>query len=41
MTTSTKFNKVAANLISWGIIVVVLVSLYFTFHGMAVHASIR
>jgi hypothetical protein len=41
MTTSTKFNKVAAQVISWGILAIVFVSLFFLFQGASVHVSIH
>lgn len=41
MTTSTKFNKVAAQIISWVIIIATVSCLYMAFQGVAVHASIR
>jgi hypothetical protein len=41
MTTSNKFNKVAANVISWTIITITFIALYFVFSGVAVHASLH
>jgi hypothetical protein len=41
MTTSTKTNKIAAQVISWVIIGVTFFALYHVFAGVAVHASIR